>query len=298
MRLVDASLPKPFWLLAKWPSPESGAQERQIVPLDLAVSVGGFFKEYLHRLAAQGACIRVHGASFREAAGGVRRDDAKLWLSRYRMNPIVLDHISQCEVSETFECDDSTVFIDAESAEIPAQATARDWLNELHNEFALEKAPSELDELLEAYSREIPEARYFPWEGLRFFGGYLRRKGKTEWALAFQKSWSKAHALFSAQDEIGERTSLAAGECVLNPTFQVVRSRSVDVFWRDGQRVAEKEIGVCEAALIDELMEAGRVHARSILAAAAANLHGDDVAGLANAYAALVRDGIVFEGRA
>lgn len=142
-----------------------------------------------------------------------------------------------------------------------------------------------LSRIMRAYFQELPRELFVsPWECMGYLPGYIRQFFQSrQFAHAQELSelaaldWARFQSLFSPQDERKEKRSLrfegTETEVLLNPTLQVVQLHHFDppemraVFRHQGE-LKESILNWQEAALIDELLESGRMRASDLLLAA------------------------------
>ena len=126
------------------------------------------------------------------------------------------------------------------------------------------------------YLAQFPEAGKFPWEGLRFFPGALRKRDLAAASLA-AIDWARFQARMSPHTEMKEESTLAVGETIINPTLQILRpaesgrvsgnasGESIHLVWRWDDQLHETQIGWREGLLIDEISENPRAQLNGIL---------------------------------
>jgi hypothetical protein len=262
--LTTSQLCLPFPLLEpdRWPRELPG-----LVPLELVISVGGPLREYFDEVALlPGSAVRVSLASFRGQTGSIqtrlRVEEAAKWLIAQRVSRLALVDGSLEDFFAVFGS-----VLPARPFELVAVAPMVSSLESWALAFAPALAAEAL-KALAAYAKEFPQAKENPWEGLRFFSGFLKTR-KVDGAVIFARGYAQAQALHSPQGEATERASLRDGETMLNPTLQLVSSASgVEGFWRSEGKLKSKQLDRPAAGLIDELHEGGRVALADLLARA------------------------------
>ena len=258
--MSGGSLPLPLLEPSSWELAPSTA----VTPLAVVVDVGGPLRKFYDSLAnTPGAVAWVDLEAFRGESiqARLRIEAAAAWLGAHQDVDVILSGGKTAEYDRVFGARRGLRLSAPGDVSAP---TLEAWARAIDPELTIETA-----EALVRYAREFPEARVRPWDGLRFFAGFLRH-ARAEGALSFARGWAKAHALHSPQDEAAERLSLQRSETMLNPTAQLVTaSRGIECFWRADGKLSQLELDPVSASLIDELHEGGRVPIAALVVKAA-----------------------------
>ena len=256
------------------------------MPLDVATLAGGPLKAWFGGIAEPLWLFNV--AAFQ--AETVGREQSKIRVSEAHR---ILRRPSRllCFTEDSLACrrifgDSGARIVETSRESLEGAYGMQEWAREI---FASCAADADFFERLEAYADEFPEARGFPWEGLRFFSVRLERPQA-------QLDWGRFRALFSPQDEL--EAGLADGVLMLNPTLQILPQATL-VARREGFRLAERVLNAPEAALVDELSEKGRCGREELLLEATGpllKLGAADPGALARALDALIAEGFVLKG--
>ena len=257
------TLPEPIDEPARW----GEIAELILVPLDLAIDTHGPLETWLARAAGRGLVHwRLAPAEVRRFMKGSlathRKERAKKWLS---LAPSTLyldaggeDVLAPAVSFAINEISSAGTRLDS-MARTDTEFRADHWLKELFPRFAEAAGEEKRERLFSKFARQVPGAKISPWSELRYFAGFLKTQNEPALAGLFARDLARFQALASPQNEGEEEKSLAAGEAMLNPTLHVVNDgQNLFAIFRYGTRVVETALEWREAAIIEELAEAGR----------------------------------------
>lgn len=251
-------LPSPLLDSKSWYKPSDG--DVWLLPLDVATACGGALKQRFKKIIETKNALWFLPSEFLRSASNLS----------FGLRVIALrEWISVSSRSELFSDDPSYIANKLGLANVRRAAVAApslfDWAKEIFPNLTLKIGELRLRESLNTYEKEVPDAAGFPWEGLRFFAGFLRQK-KIEGADAAAMDWLRFSALYSPQDEEAEKRSLAEEALILNPTMQFHRGGTeLIVIGRRLETLVERAIDWREALILDEVMEAPRTLASSVI---------------------------------
>ena len=274
-----------------------------MLSLEFAAVTGGPLKAYISELLDSGAHVvwQTRLSFYSEAAGRRALEEARAWLratpGTLRLNLLDGDAAN----GELARLAEARPVLVTETMTTPRGPLA--WIAEIAPEFlsAVNAKGFHLGDWLEAYELERGAVLNFAWDDLRYFAAFLRKSGHDALAFLFHLEYSRAHVLFSPQDEETEAASLKTDQFMLNPTVQLIQCaepapRVIALARRIG--LSELELEPAEAALIDELNENGRMSGEALLAGAG-RVFGDQAAALQleDARERLLQNGILIQGR-
>lgn len=236
-----------------------------LIPLSLAVTCGGPLCGFYKSLAQMNQTIFLVEIDYFRS-GKINGEQKKAlrqigteWLLSYSHCAIALNGGSEAEFENLFPqvCSRSFVSIPNEH-----RMSIQDWISVIDPDLDANDSNS-YDENICHYLKELPEAQINPWEGLRFFSGFLKRN-KSSRAHRFARKWAGVQALHSPQDEKSERETLQQDEIMLNPTLQIVVGDQIECAWRWENELVTENLNFTAAAIIDEMFEAGRINKNNL----------------------------------
>jgi len=273
--VFDLGLPAVLLEPQRWVRGSPLKDELWIIPLEIAALNPGVLGGYFAEVRQWNFAWRVAAELFRDSPRAptqraFRHAEARRLLGE---NPkFVGDANRASDYQKIFALQNLPTMLPIANL---SQPTLLEWVAAIAPEFSKDfpteargllrlRAARDLDFWLKNYAKQFPEVLQFPWEGLRFFAGYLRSQKLFEAAQNFERAWSKFQALFSPQDENSERRSLLGDEVMLNPTAQIIKhstqnKRHVTVVVRQGLSVKEVHIDPIAAAVLDEVQESARI---------------------------------------
>ena len=306
--------PTPLYIAEKWPLVGGGAgvwDSIWVLPLDVVCFAGGPLKNYYETIQKKSTFAWFVPKNFLTASIASEKSlhSVELKLRAEFAEEIILEAPGKGLIFEGESPESSADFQKRlpSLAHVPVLATGRSdltqgagaWAEAIFSTFWQALGDERAAHLLNDYAKEFPEVDDFPWEGLRFFAGFIRQSESAlgEAAELAARDWAKFQALFSVQDEKSERASLTQNEIMVNPTAQTLqRIASADpdlsVMIRKGTSVIEISLTWMDAALIDTVNEEARVDRAKLLAI----VEKDHGGSFAPALERLIASGILLEG--
>ena len=237
-----------------------------VLPLDFACSIGGRLKSQWHGLASAEPCQWFLSSQLlidlkdKTVQSEIRTAEALKLIEEWPIDQFCSSEANVFMATRWL----STVAELERKVSVVANSDIPDF-----SRWALALFPSiPVKDFAREYLVQFPEADEFPWEGLRFFSGFLR-KAKPELAGAAAHDWARFQASYSPHAEMKEDASLQLGETIINPTLQILKpadAGQITLVWRWNEIVHEAPIGWREAMLIDEVSEAPRTQVAQLIA--------------------------------
>ncbi len=259
MSVVDFLLPSPLRRPDLWPKPKFSNQA-WLLPLDLATVSGGALRAHLEEINERCEVFWVlsrvflgsgvsHEIRLREADDWIKKNSRSKLLAGPGVSPLLAVGSlgRELELVDSFSVSPPGLF---------------NWAKEIYPSVLTEIGELKLKSHLNDYEKAMPEAGDFPWEGLRFFSGFLRQRRQNSLAAAAARDWAYLQALYSPQEE---RTIHGGQRVMLNPTLQIVKLDAVELFFRVAGQVQTKTVDWIEGYLIDEVSEAPRTSIHQLL---------------------------------
>jgi hypothetical protein len=278
-------LPAPLYTPEKWPLVGGGTRVWDsvwIIPLDVVCFAGGPLKDYFETIQKKSTFAWFVPKNFLTASLASEKSlhSVELKLRAEFAEEVILEApgkglVFESESPEAFQKRLPSL------AQFPVLATGRSdlakgagaWAEAIFSVFWQAVGDERAADLLNDYAQEFPEVDDFPWEGLRFFAGFIRQSGDDSGKAAelAARDWAKFQALFSVQDENSERSTLDKNEIMFNPTAQILQrvvgaDPDLSVMIREGAGVIEISLTWMDAALIDTVNEEARVDRAKLLA--------------------------------
>lgn len=262
----DVSLPRPLLQPSARGFEGSTRSSIAVLSLDLAMEMGGPYRRYCEGFSGASAFawrVRANFWSNDAIRLAAFRAEALRLLTWGQPVAWILDGEPSPDFTQLLGEWGPDTFVDGKFV---AASSLEDWSRELFPETTRLIGELKLRGWLDRYEAEMPEAREFPWGGLRYFAGFVRRSGELDTSESLAVEWARAQSLFSPQDEEHERLTLVSDEVMLNPTLHFIRherasgvaGRRLLALYRSQGVVVTKTLTWQEAALADELAESSR----------------------------------------
>lgn len=268
MSYRDLSLPQPLLAPHLWPDPDEPQDVLWILSLNLASLSGGPLRAlYLKAIASGRFVWRLDFPIASKELLFLRKEEIRIWLASGKPKGLLGDFRLIADFRDAIEGFNFTEkdLLSSEllrSGLVSQAPDARNWIQELVPEVFEILGEVKLRKYLKLYFHQMPEAEIQPFDGLRYFSGFLRKQAEAQAAVAFDSAWAKLNVLFSPHDENFERKRLKPGELIINPTLQVLRDplemRALALL-RSENGVIERELSWPKAAIIDEISERPRM---------------------------------------
>ena len=303
--------PVPLLVPEKWPSP--GVWDSVwVLPIDVASFAGGPLKAYFETIQKKSTFAWFVPKNFLTSDRSTHQKrtrtepSVEMKLRRECALEMILEHPGKGLILEDATAEGLHHSVPG-LAELPILEMQRGdlaqspsaWAKAIYSIFWQAVGDGRAEKILSDYANEFSEVADFPWEGLRFFSGFVRQNyaDLAEAAELAARDWAKFQALFSPQDEKSEKASLGKNEIMLNPTAQTLRritgaDQDLSIMIRKGTVVSEISLTWMDAALIDAVNEEARVDRARLIAMVESEHRGS----FASALDRLIGNEILFEG--
>ena len=270
--------------------------EIYLLPLDVATVAGGILRKTFSELAKLEQNLWYLPASFLRETSDVTRELRKSAIQEWRR----IGKRPSADRTDVFSDDPAFLQNNLGLRGIRrvnvAAPSAFDWAKEIFPSVLAEVGELRLRDDLTAYGREVSDYAAFPWEGLRFFAGFLRSRD-AQLAACAALDWARVSALYSPQDEVLELQRLPRNEVILNPTIQFHRgSKQLIAIGRFAEKRIEKTLNQWDALVLDEVMEGPRRSSEVIVRSCELG-HPHSGAILEETFDRLVSSHILLQGR-